>query len=335
MNTERNPWIAVNISMWFPGLGQIYAGEIRRGLLVLCLQLILMAAGMHQCLSETGNTLIGIYLLFGALIVHAMGLIDTYERMPGAKQNRTSPWKYAFLSQSIPGLGQLWLKKRLSGLLFLTAWIASLRSGRPWFIIIASSLLAAASAGLVLMATQKGNPKPTRQSIAFLIGISVIWILRLGFPYWIYHTHIRPFFIPSESMEPLLIPGDRILARKSDRASWRTGDIVVFHMQEDPKNIFLKRIAGTGGDTIQIADGQVHINGKISDNPVLSRKGYTRRWTFAVNSPYVIPDNAVFVLGDNSPVSADSRLFGPVYQDALIGRAYKIFWPPGRMGPVR
>ncbi len=154
---------------------------------------------------------------------------------------------------------------------------------------------------------------------------------------------VKPYRIPSESMENTLLIGDRVLV---DRVSWRFSDperqdIVVFHPPfEGP--VLIKRIIGMPGDEIALEDGAVSVNGKKLDEPYVREvKGeavpsepFDNGLPWSLQKPYTVPAGNYFVMGDNRIDSGDSREFGPVPRGQLVGKAFARYWPPGRVGGV-
>jgi signal peptidase I len=128
--------------------------------------------------------------------------------------------------------------------------------------------------------------------------------------------------VESISMEPTLYPGDFILV---DRVSYhfslpKIGDIVVFRYPPDPSQRFIKRVIGLPGDEIMVANGKVSVNGQVLDEPYTkSNPIYTGNW--------IVPNNSIFVLGDNRNRSDDSHVWGMVPLENLIGRSLFIYWP--------
>ena len=136
----------------------------------------------------------------------------------------------------------------------------------------------------------------------------------------------EPFRIPSESMVPTLKPGDQALVNKLAGEPHR-GDLIAFHAPRTGE-ILLKRVVATGGQRVGIEDGVLVVDGRRQ------HERYTD--PDAIDSvyfgPVTVPRGAVFVLGDNRANSEDSRQFGSVPSDRVIGRAAAIVWPPGRWG---
>ena len=151
----------------------------------------------------------------------------------------------------------------------------------------------------------------------------------------------RPFVIPSESMMPTLGDGDRVMV---NRLSYRFGDlqrgqVIVFDTppnQESDADVFIKRVVGLPGETVILRDGAVYIDGLLMVEPYLdpntgTRQGSRRIPGCANSDPSfascAVPDGHVFVLGDNRGASDDSRVFGPVPTDTIVGRAAMRVWP--------
>lgn len=133
---------------------------------------------------------------------------------------------------------------------------------------------------------------------------------------------VKPFKIPSGSMENTLQVGDMIFVNRF--IYWFTepkrGDIVVFKYPENPKQDFIKRIIGLPGETIEIKDQQVYINGKPISEP------YIKEPTFTDFGPITVPNDSYFVLGDNRNNSRDSRYWGFLNKEMIKGKAFLIYW---------
>ncbi len=161
---------------------------------------------------------------------------------------------------------------------------------------------------------------------------SMVWAVALAL---VIRTFIiAPFKIPSGSMHPTLLEGDRILVTKFLYHFRRPqhGEIVVFRYPEDPKRPFIKRLVGVGGDRVEIKDGHLLINGQPPATPALNLVTYYNQGPYGQeNQVITVPPESYFVLGDNSGPSHDSRFWGFVPKRLLIGRAVCIFWPPSRI----
>jgi signal peptidase I len=136
-----------------------------------------------------------------------------------------------------------------------------------------------------------------------------------------------------QSMEPNLHTDQRLVVEKISYNRWwpiggpQRGDVVVFRV--DPNSdLLIKRVIGLPGDRVEIRSGQVSINGEPLDEP------YTSGPTYGDYGPVDVPPLHVLVLGDNRGFSNDSRAFGPLPLESVIGRAWFSYWPPDQWGLV-
>lgn len=153
---------------------------------------------------------------------------------------------------------------------------------------------------------------------------------------------LQPFKIPTGSMEPTLhgdpSDGDRIFVSKFDFLINKPvrGDIVVFRTVNIPgldgTKDFVKRLVGLPGDRVEIKDGHIYINDQLLDYPeVFTEMTYYNHGYFGQeNHQIIVPDDMYYVLGDNSGVSKDSRFWGFVPKDNMIGTVSIIYWPLNR-----
>lgn len=141
---------------------------------------------------------------------------------------------------------------------------------------------------------------------------------------------VKPFEIPSGSMEPTLVPGDRVLVNRLayKYGDIQRGDIIVFESPTEPGVDFIKRVIAVGGDTIEVKKGQVLVNGEpqVEDYVQVNDVSF-----FRYN---VVPPGKLFVMGDNRTDSQDSRVWKVPWldEDSVIGKAFMIYWPPSRIG---
>jgi len=135
-------------------------------------------------------------------------------------------------------------------------------------------------------------------------------------------------------MEPTLLPGDALLVRKSRKYIPKRGDVVAFKPPEDPTIPFVMRITALSNNTVEIKDRILYVNGQKIQQLDFETKNYPPD-SYGIEEPYLVPKDHVFLLGDNSANSWDSRFFGAVPQSDIIGKAYKIYWPLSRRGPIK
>jgi signal peptidase I len=155
---------------------------------------------------------------------------------------------------------------------------------------------------------------------------------------------IQAFRIPSASMEDTLLIGDFLFVNKFEygpkipfthirlpglRAP-RRGDVIVFQFPGDPSKDFIKRCVATGGQTVEIRNKQVAVDGRaltepytIHSDPTVRPSGYDYRDNFG---PYTVPSGNLFMMGDNRDNSNDSRFWGPLQMDLVKGRAMFLYW---------
>ncbi|HOG24130.1 MAG TPA: signal peptidase I [Candidatus Omnitrophota bacterium] len=151
---------------------------------------------------------------------------------------------------------------------------------------------------------------------------------------------IGPYKIPSGSMKPTFIEEDKIFV---DKISYRfhepaRGDVIVFKYPLDRKKDFVKRLVGLPGETIEIRDGVILVDGKPMTRPPFSKNHYynVEDWEYGASGRIIkVPDGHYFTLGDNSAHSADSRQWGFVPRKDVIGKASVIWWPPKRIRLVK
>ncbi|OGX28439.1 MAG: signal peptidase I [Omnitrophica WOR_2 bacterium RIFCSPHIGHO2_01_FULL_49_10] len=149
---------------------------------------------------------------------------------------------------------------------------------------------------------------------------------------------IEAYKIPSGTMMPTLMIGDRIFVNKTiyKQSEPKRGDVAVFIAPDKFDKNYIKRVVGLPGETIEIKDGKALINGVVITEPAVFRKNhYYNAGEYAkAGQPVKIPEDSYFVLGDNSSSSKDSRYFGFVPRKSFIGKAFKIYYPFDRSGPI-
>lgn len=197
--------------------------------------------------------------------------------------------------------------------------------------------------------------KPAKQSLGqFFKELPVLVIVALGIAILVKSFVIQAFFIPSGSMEDTLLINDRVIVSKFVYRFTEPAypNIVVFVSPLNPPPVdsgagpagkvlekvteglglssseqdFIKRIMATEGQTIEIKDGAVYVDGKRKVEPYLKEKTPLPDY-----GPTLVPEDHVFVMGDNRFSSEDSRVFGPIPESSIIGRAVTRIWPVNRI----
>jgi signal peptidase I len=199
----------------------------------------------------------------------------------------------------------------------------------------------------------------TRRNPLFELVFTVV--VALGLALCVQAYAVKPYRIPSPSMEPTLDIGQRVLVnRLSHRlgAQPGVGNVIVFHPPAGADNeicgdrqtgsgtskpcdrpvphqdsqTFIKRVVAVGGDTIAIVDGHAVRNGQRGREPFAESCGGGPDCNFS--SPVRVPHGYVFVMGDNRGQSDDSRYWGPVPISWVVGQAFATYWPPSRIGTL-
>jgi signal peptidase I len=149
---------------------------------------------------------------------------------------------------------------------------------------------------------------------------------------------VQAFKIPSGSMRPTLLEGDKLFVNKYVYRFEppQRGDIIVFRYPVDMKKDFIKRLVAAPGETVEIRDGVIYVDGKALTDPASFGRFY-----YYNHDPYAnpgekvkVPADTYFVLGDNSANSTDSRFWGFVPKKNLLGKAVFRWWPLHRLGRV-
>lgn len=189
-------------------------------------------------------------------------------------------------------------------------------------------------------ATRVGEARPpaSRRLLAILlvlvtVNVAVFLVQRLLFV---------PLRVPSPSMQPALQVGDRILVQRSYSSNRERahdidrGDVLVFRAPDKEHKLTVKRVIGLPGEMIEAHDGVVAIDGtKVLVEKWLDPRELEGAAARSVDiDPQVLREDEIFVLGDNRDQSIDSRQFGPVDLDDVVGTVAVRFWPPRRFGTV-
>ena len=199
--------------------------------------------------------------------------------------------------------------------------------------------------------------KPLLRSAAELVGIVA---LALGLALAIQAFVVKPYEIPSASMEPTLQIGQRVLVDRigSHFSSPSVGDVVVFHPPTSETCVnphqgdnsggaaapgacdsvqgghssqtYIKRVVGMPGDHLSIRDGHVYRNGHRESDPYAQPCLGAAECNFPAT--IIVPPGDYYMMGDNRPDSLDSRFWGPVPKAWIIGQAFMTYWPPSRVG---
>ena len=187
------------------------------------------------------------------------------------------------------------------------------------------------------------NPKPRHTRSRTLLEYAVTVVVAIVIALAVQAYVIKPYRVPTPSMANTVRAGDRVLI---DRVLYghrdvQRGDIVVFHGGPVvDRQVLLKRVVGLPGDLLSIEEGRMLDNGDPAEHDYVRRMGGGPEPTqpgpggpdapWSLQAPYEVPEGSYFVMGDNRTDSFDSRFWGPVPRETLIGRALAVYWPlPG------
>lgn len=261
----RSAWYAGVLTLFGIGLGHLYSGEAKKGILLFFIWQVFLLAGFSPLVYFYPTAPV---LFSGVLVVIAFLLYCILDAAKASKQKRFGyiPKKY-----------------------------------NKWYIYLGCWILAS----LIVQPIDNALVKK---------------------------YFFQAYKIPASSFKPTLQIGDHIIARKlfAVRAGLNRGDIILFPFPEDPNKDFIKRIIALGGETIEIVDKKVFINRALFQEPYAI---YTEPKIIPKDSmprdnfgPVTVPDDSVFVMGDNRDHSYDSRFWGFVKKSNVEGKACSIYW---------
>jgi signal peptidase I len=336
-----DPWLAVNFSLVFPGLGQLYSRHWLKGSSLMAIAIGLLLYATRSIFGAEGQTMHGFWAMGGFIVLYSFNILDAYRGTQphyaariAVPKGRQDPWYAVFLSQILPGLGHLYLQQALMGGVLLMMGIGTVWLANRWpvFAPLPPAIWALSSYHVYRTAPRRSRPQAT--AIALLIlGIFLTRLVLSSTPNWVNQTFVQ-CIVPSDSMVPTLQIGDRLFVRRDRPYSPQTGDIVVFEPTDTLRSLlppdatdilFVKRIIGLPGQTLHITNGQVFVNDQPLAEPYIQAPP-TPDW-----GPAIVPPSHYFVLGDNRNTSSDSRIWGYVPREHILGNAYKIYWPPHRV----
>ena len=173
-----------------------------------------------------------------------------------------------------------------------------------------------------------------KKIINFSWEIAKTLIIALAIVFPIRYFLFQPFLIRGQSMEPNFENGDYLIV--DELSYWlrepQRGEVVVFKYPRNPSQRYIKRIIGLPGETVEIKNGRILVSGKVLDESVYlpediltDGKGFTK---------ITLGKDQYFVLGDNRTFSSDSRLWGVLEKDKIIGRAYFRLWPVAALAKI-
>ena len=186
-------------------------------------------------------------------------------------------------------------------------------------------------------------PDRGRTAVGCALEILETLVLTLVIFFVIQNFVAQPFRVQMSSMEHTFEPDQYVLIDRLSHlwSPYQRGQVIVFRPPEgagEQGDPFIKRVIGVAGDTVDLRDGQVLVNGKQLNEPYLYRNDAGNiEPTDATGgvSHWVVPDGQLFVMGDHRQVSVDSRVFGVIPVSSVIGRAVLRYWPISNLGLVQ
>jgi signal peptidase I len=203
----------------------------------------------------------------------------------------------------------------------------------------------------------RSGDKVRKSAAKSVIELVITVAVAVGLALLIQAFIVKPYRIPSPSMEPTLTIGQRVLTNRLINHP-SVGDVVVFHpphgadlptpvcgesneganhsqacgvpTASESSQTFIKRVVAGPGDTLEIINGHVYRNGVREKDPYIEQCGSDPSCTF--RAPIKVPPGDYFMMGDNRGASDDSRFWGPVPDKWVIGVAFFTYWPPDRIG---
>ncbi len=178
-----------------------------------------------------------------------------------------------------------------------------------------------------------------RKIYLFLVDTVQSLLIAASFFLIIYIFIARPFQVSGDSMYPNFQNNEYVLTNIISLKfnGPQRGDVVVFKAPPEPDKDFIKRVIGLPGDTVMIKDGDVYINNQLLDeSSFLKSDVKTFGGDFLADGQTItVPVDEYFVMGDNRPYSSDSRSWGFVPKDNLIGYSFFAYWPPSEAGLIK
>ena len=348
--TGKEPWLAVNLSMFFPGLGQMYAEYPLRGWLILIGNILLFILGLVLIVTSENMIITGSICLVAVLISYIWNLFDAYNvvkkgnspSFEALRKRGKDPWFAVFLSRIVLGTGHIYIGKYVIGFIAIFFVVISYFISSKVIGFLLSIALFIFSPFLIyhVYIASPVNRARSKWAVLTVSILSVIAPIILAISTALF---IRTFIAearwnPSESMVPTLQKYDKLIV---DKVSYhfdepQRGDIIIFSPTEtikkdnpNLKDAFLKRIIGLPGEKVEVKEGKVFIN----DRPL--QENYIEAPPQYQYGPFTVPPNSYFVLGDNRNNSYDSHFWGFVPRENIIGRASEIFFPIERAGSLK
>lgn len=176
------------------------------------------------------------------------------------------------------------------------------------------------------------KPGIVRSFLNLIIMVVAVIVLALLFKAFLFGA----YQIPSGSMEDTIEIGDMVFSQKVSYYFHdpEPGDIVTFEDPNNEERTLIKRCIATEGQVVDLIDGKVSIDGQVQNEPYTDEKPSYELALSEIQFPYTVPEDCIWVMGDNRTNSADSRAFGAIPIDSVTGKASLIYWPIKHFGSL-
>jgi len=177
-----------------------------------------------------------------------------------------------------------------------------------------------------------------RSLLSFFLDFLETIVMALAFFVVMYVFFFQPHQVKGNSMLPNFQNGEYILTNKITYRfnDPKRGEVVIPKAPGNSNDDYIKRLIGLENDRIKVANGHFYLNGKILDESAyLEQSVITRPGRFMrEGEEIIVPENEIFIAGDNREHSSDSREFGTIPEDDIVGKAWFVYWPPDRFGLI-
>lgn len=348
----REPWLAVAMSYVLPGAGHAYLRTPHKAGLLLGLLVGLRALFEASLLAPFCHSLVSIllWLMFVAALP-VVACIHAYRNArpadvgtpPAIGERTTDAWLAVFLTMLLPGLGHAYARKAIGAVLFVCLYFLTYLLPDDLCRWVLRGVIAASACIHVFVA---GRPLALKAHIlAFVVFFITVDAWSDNLRPWLTRKYIRTAgLLSGPSMKPTLLPGDVTVANRVlyEIERPRIGDVIEYEDAMGPRSIeketHVKRVVAIAGDVVEIRGNVVYVNGErrvlgksVVETGTVSERNWMLTRGYGVEEPYTVPSGHVFVLGDNFLDSADSRHYGAVPLERIVGKVVKVIWPPRRM----
>lgn len=341
----REPWLAVILSLLWPGIGQFYVGKLWKAIIVSIITIGSFCWGIWSIFSRYGNAKQGWIVFTLSICLYFWNIIDAWRSAKKTnefdinieRKKKKDPYLAILLTSIIPGLGHIYLKQFRIGIPFLIVSVVLqfIEIEKMVSILIGVLLLSVALFHIFKYLTNHQSVSNTIRILIFVIifeGFCISSVTEIVTTQW-----IRVKVLSGNSDLPTLMGGDVVVEDMQRENNMKIGSFIVFSYKgifQKQNKYLIKRLIGFEGEEICIDSGMVYVNHKKLTGYPFSNLYYSTDSTclYATKQyPYYVPSDCVFVLGDNSSESFDSRSIGGINKKNIISIAYKIIWPYDRI----